>query len=120
MRTLDGEVVRQDANYEPFLRLQVLDLGPEFEEKVVLVSIVLDRCEHVSEALDLVYQLNQAAEVRVNSVPPALPFFHPRDQLELVTCFSEQSDVDFAASRKFVGQRLEVVQSCLVEPVLFL
>ena len=54
MRTLDGEIVRQNANYEPFLRLQVLDLGPELEEKVVLVSIVLDRCEHVSKALDLI------------------------------------------------------------------
>ena len=53
MRPLDDEIIGQDAYYEPFFLLHVFNLGPKLEEKVVLVSVVLDGSEQVSEALDL-------------------------------------------------------------------
>ena len=37
---------------------------------------------------------------------PGLPLVYSRDQFELVADFLEQSDLDFAAARDFVRERL--------------
>ena len=56
----------------------------------------------------------------MDSVLPALPLVHARDQLELVANLSKERDLYLTAAGNFVCERLEIVQSCLIEPVLFL
>jgi len=112
--------MRQDAFNELGSLFHVLDLGSKLEEKVVLESLVLDIGKEQMEALDFVVQHKQTAQIRVDRVLPALPLVHTRNQLKLVAYLAEERDLHFTAAGDFIRERFEIVQSCLVEPVLFL
>ena len=119
MRSLDEKVLRKDTIDKIFSHLHVLDLSPKLKEKVELAFIALDFRHQISDEVDLFLQSDQAPQMRVQSAFPALPFIHPRGQLELVAGFAVQSYLYFAALGYFVRKGLEIAQCRPIEAILF-